>query len=159
MRYCEAPAAAKTRLVGKGKGMAVEATKVPVPHFLNTARNPVNLARPNLLSKYASPALRASWKVIYAPMVDPAVATATYSYHGLGRVVTRIARRIAGPPKVGTGQLSRIARKKSPRAPRCRNTERNERPRPVFWRITFNADHRRNPVLSFFRRGEPHLHV
>ena len=32
--YSEAPAAAKNRLVGKGKGIAVEATRLPVPDFL-----------------------------------------------------------------------------------------------------------------------------
>src|SRR5271169_1838886 len=79
-RYSDAPAAAKTRLVGKGKGMAVEATKVPVPHFLNTPRNAATLACPNLLSRYASPALRARRNVINAPIADPTVATAAYSY-------------------------------------------------------------------------------
>jgi hypothetical protein len=70
---------AKTGLVGKGKGMAVEATKVPVPHFLNISRNEEAFACANLLSRYASPPLRASRKVIYAPMVDPTVATEAYS--------------------------------------------------------------------------------
>src|SRR5580692_5495236 len=31
-----------------------------------------------------------------------------------------MAVRISGPPKVGIGELSRIARKKSPSAPKCR---------------------------------------
>jgi hypothetical protein len=122
--------------------MAVEATKVPVPHFLNTARNAETFACPNLLSRCASPAFRASRKVRYAPIVDPIVATAAYSYHGLRRVETRIARRISGPPKVGTGELSRIVRKKSPNAPRWRNIERHERPRFAFWSRIFKIDQR-----------------
>src|SRR5580692_8276474 len=81
-------------------------------------------------------------------MVDPAVATETYSYHGSRRVVTRMARRMSGPPKVGTGELSRIVRKKSPNAPRWRNIEKNERPRFAFWSRRFNIDHRGDPVLS-----------
>ena len=51
----EAPAAAKNMLVGKGKGTAVEATRVPVPHFLNTFRSADTLPSPNSQSKVSSP--------------------------------------------------------------------------------------------------------
>src|SRR5579871_1608147 len=98
--------------------MAVDATSVPVPHFLNIPRSADTLARPNLLSRYDCPALRASRKVITAPIVEPTVATTGYTYHGSRCVDTRIATRMSGPPKVGTGELSRIARKKSPNAPK-----------------------------------------
>jgi hypothetical protein len=66
------------------------------------------------------------------------VATAAYSYHGSRRAATRIARRISGPPKVGTGELSRMVRKNSPSAPRWRNVERNERPGFAFWSRVLN---------------------
>jgi hypothetical protein len=56
-------------------------------------------------------------------MTDPAVATAAYSYHGLRWVAARIAVKMSGPPNVGRGELSRIARKKSPSAPKWRNIE------------------------------------
>jgi len=47
-------------------------------------------------------------------MADPAVATAAYSYHGLRWAAARMAVRISGPPNVGKGELSRMARKNSP---------------------------------------------
>jgi hypothetical protein len=65
-----------------------------------------------------------------------------------------MARRMSGPPKVGTGELSRIARKKSPRAPKWRNVERNERRRFAFWSRTFNMDERGDPVPSFLLCGD-----
>src|SRR5580698_9326665 len=71
-------------------------------------------------------------------MVEPAVATAAYAYHGSRLVETRIATRISGPPKVGTGELSRIARKKSPNAPKWRNMEKIECPRFELWRTTLS---------------------
>src|SRR5580700_7813852 len=93
-------------------------------------------------------------------MVDPTVATATYSYHGLRRVVTRMASRISGPPKVGTGELSRIVRKNSPSAPRWRNLDRTECPRVAFWSRTFSMGHRGDPApfavpLLWFNGSEP----
>ena len=51
VRYLEAPAAAKNMLVGKGKGMAAEAARVPEPHFSNIFRSPDTLLSPNLLFK------------------------------------------------------------------------------------------------------------
>src|SRR5277367_2027602 len=119
--------------------MAVEAIKVPVPQCLKTPRNADTLACPNLLSRYACPAFRARRNVIYAPIADPMVATMAYSYQGLRRVETRMATRMSGPPKVGTGELSRIVRKKSPNAPRWRNTEKTVRPRgAAVWSRRFN---------------------
>ena len=53
-----------------------------------------------------------------APITDPAVATTAYSYHGLRWVAARMAVKMSGPPNVGKGELSRIARKKSPSAPK-----------------------------------------
>src|SRR5712691_12989816 len=52
-------------------------------------------------------------------MTDPAVAVAAYSYQGSRWLADKTAVRMSGAPKVGIGELSRIARKKSPRAPRC----------------------------------------
>src|SRR5271163_4834028 len=66
-------------------------------------------------------------KVRYAPTTDPAVATAAYSHQGLRWLPARIASRMSSPPKVGRGELSRIARKNRPNAPRCRKM-----------RVTFN---------------------
>jgi hypothetical protein len=47
---------------------------------------------------------------------------------------------MSGPPNVGSGELSRIARKKSPNAPKWRNIEAKLRPRAdlAVWRRTFN---------------------
>src|SRR5690349_9779387 len=47
---------------------------------------------------------------------------------------------MSGPPNVGSGELSRIARKKSPNAPKWRNIEAKLRPRTglAVWRRTFN---------------------
>jgi hypothetical protein len=61
--------------------------------------------------------------VRYAPITDPAVATAAYSYDGLRWLAARIAVKMSGPPNVGSGELSRMARKKSPNAPKWRNIE------------------------------------
>jgi len=83
---------------------------------------------PNLLCRYADPAFRAILNVRYAPITDPAVATAAYSYQGLRWVAARIAVKMSGPPNVGRGELSSIARKKSPSAPRWRNIEARLRP-------------------------------
>jgi hypothetical protein len=44
-------------------------------------------------------------------------------------VAARIAIRMSGPAKVGRGELSRIARKKSPNAPKWRKVEVRLRPR------------------------------
>src|SRR5580693_9112025 len=115
-------------LVGKGKGIAVEAASVPVPHFLKSFSRAETLPSPNLLFRYASPALRAIRNVIYAPITDPAVATAAYSYQGFRWLAARIAIRMSGPPNVGSGELSRIARKKSPSAPRWVSIEVKLRP-------------------------------
>jgi hypothetical protein len=54
-------------------------------------------------------------------MTDPAVAVRAYSNHGPRWLAARIAVRMSGPAKVGSGELSRIARKNRPSAPRCRN--------------------------------------
>jgi hypothetical protein len=62
---------------------------------------------PNLLCRYADPAFRAILNVRYAPITDPAVATAAYSYHGSRWVAARIAVKMSGAPKVGRGELSR----------------------------------------------------
>src|SRR5438552_18426303 len=95
---------------------------------------------PNLLCRYADPALRATLNVRRAPTTDPAVATAAYSYHGLRWLAARIAVRMSGPPNVGRGELSRIARKKSPSAPKWRNIEVTPCPRfrLAFWMKAFN---------------------
>src|ERR1039458_2648631 len=61
--------------------------------------------------------------VRYAPVTDPAVATAAYSYPGSRWRAARIAVKMSGPPNVGRGELSRIARKRSPSAPKWRNIE------------------------------------
>src|SRR5207253_8139914 len=47
---------------------------------------------------------------------------------------------MSGPPNVGSGELSRIARKKSPSAPKWRNIEVTPCPRfrLAFWMKTFN---------------------
>src|ERR1700681_2871535 len=73
-------------------------------------------------------------------MADPAVATAAYSYHGLRWAAARMAVRISGPPNVGKGELSRIARKNSPSAPKWRNIEAMLRPLfgLALWMRTFN---------------------
>ena len=75
-----------------------------------------------------------------APITDPTVATAAYSYHGLRWLAARIAVRMSGPPNVGRGELSRIARKKSPSAPKWRNIEVTPCPRfrLAFWMKAFN---------------------
>src|SRR5438445_4582769 len=75
-----------------------------------------------------------------APNTDPTVATAAYSYHGLRWLAARIAVRMSGPPNVGSEELSRIARKKSPSAPKWRNIEVTPCPRfrLAFWMKTFN---------------------
>src|SRR5579863_8498686 len=107
-------------LVGEGIGMAAEAARVPVPHFLNSFRNFAIFPLLNLRFRNAEPALRATRNVRYAPTTDPAVAIAAYSYQGLRWLAERTAVRMSGPAKVGMGELSRIARKKRPNAPRCR---------------------------------------
>src|ERR1700744_6492352 len=117
-RYPEAPAAAKITLVGNGNGIAVDATRVPEPHFWNKLSAPATRMRLNLLFRYALPALRASAKVMYAPRIEPAVAAVTYSYQGFRRLATSSTRRMSGPPNVGTGELSRTASENSPNAPR-----------------------------------------
>ena len=104
--------------------MAVEATSVPVPHFLNSFRNFDNLPFLNLRSRYTAPAPRASRNVMYAPRTDPAVADAAYSYQRGLWLAARIAVRMSGPAKVGMGELSIIARAKSPAAPRWRSVDR-----------------------------------
>jgi len=74
------------------------------------------------------------------PQPDPAFATAAYSYYGLRWLAARIAVRMSGPPNVGRGELSTIARKKSPSAPKRRNIEVTPCPRRgrVFWMTNFN---------------------
>src|SRR5580658_228581 len=119
----DAPAAAKNMLVGVGMGMAVEAMRVPVPHLLKSFRNFDSLLFLNLLSRYADPALRATRNVRKAPMTDPAVAMAAYSYQGSRCVADKTAVRMSGPLNVGMGELSRMAMKKRPSAPRWRRVE------------------------------------
>src|ERR1017187_3288121 len=97
---------------------------------------------PNLLCKYADPAFRASLNVRYAPITDPAVATAAYSYHGLRWLAARIAVKMSGPPNVGSGELSTMARENSPNAPKWRNIEVTPWPQRgvASWRKMFNTN-------------------
>ena len=78
----------------------------------------------------------------YAPITDPAVATAAYSYQGLRWLAARIAVKMSGPPNVGSGELSTMAREKSPNAPKWRNIEVKPSPRPGVapWRKMFNTN-------------------
>src|ERR1017187_9016563 len=101
---------------------------------------------PNLLCKYADPAFRPSPNVRYAPITDPAVATAAYSYQGLRWLAARIAVKMSGPPNVGSGELSTMAREKSPNAPKWRNIEVKPWPRRgvACWRKMFNT----NPLFQ-----------
>src|SRR5215469_15361629 len=92
---------------------------MPRPQRSKSFRS-LGILRPLNLSRYAFPAPRASLKVRYAPITAPAVAAPAYSYQGLRRLATRMARRMSGPPKVGSGVPSRIAKKNNPNAPRCR---------------------------------------
>src|SRR5579864_4931872 len=59
---------------------------------------------------------------------------------------------MSGPPNVGTGELSRIARKKSPNAPKWRNIEAKLRPRAgvAVWKRTFNMGNL-TTILDCFR--------
>ena len=66
-------------------------------------------------------------------MTDPTVAVAAYSYQGLRWLADRMAVRMSGPPKVGMGELSRMARKKSPRAPRWRRVAAKVRDEGRLW--------------------------
>ena len=59
MLYFEAPAAANNKLVGKGNGIAVDATSAPVPHFWKKWSMVSTFRFPNLLCRKADPALRA----------------------------------------------------------------------------------------------------
>src|SRR5580693_1978584 len=104
-------------LVGKGKGIAVEAASVPVPHFLKSFSRAETLPSPNLLFRYASPALRAIRNVIYAPITDPAVATAAYSYQGFRWLAARIAIRMSGPPNVAAGSYPGSRERRAPALP------------------------------------------
>ena len=78
----------------------------------------------------------------YAPITDPAVATAAYSYHGLRWLAARIAVKMSGPPNVGSGELSTMAREKSPNAPKWWNIEVKPWPRRgvACWRKMFNTN-------------------
>src|SRR5271169_136864 len=105
-------------LVGNGNGMAQEAKRAPSLDFLKSFRIAATLPFLNLRSRYAEPALRARRNVRYAPMTEPAVATNAYSYQGSRWLAERIAVRMSGPANVGSGELSRMAREKRPRAPR-----------------------------------------
>src|SRR5580692_8444990 len=58
-----------------------------------------------------------------APATDPGVAQAAYSSQRSWRAADRTAVRMSGPPKVGMGELSRMARKKRPAAPRWRRVD------------------------------------
>jgi len=80
--------------------------------------------------------------VRYAPITDPAVATAAYSYHGLRWLAARIAVKMSGPPNVGSGELSTMAREKSPNAPKWWNIEVKPWPRRgvACWRKMFNTN-------------------
>jgi hypothetical protein len=80
--------------------------------------------------------------VRYAPITDPAVATAAYSYHGLRWLAARIAVKMSGPPNVGSGELSTMAREKSPNAPKWRNIEVKPWPQRgvACWRKMFNTN-------------------
>jgi len=80
--------------------------------------------------------------VRYAPITDPAVATAAYSYHGLRWLAARIAVKMSGPPNVGSGELSTMAREKSPNAPKWWNIEVTPWPRRgvASWRKMFNTN-------------------
>src|SRR5579862_382622 len=124
-KYRTARAAAKNMLVGVGSGIAADAAKVPVPQRRNSFRNFASLPFLNFLSRYADPARRAMRNVKYAPKTDPPVAVAANSYHSGRWLAARMAVRISGPANVGIGELSRMARKKSPAAPRCRSVDRN----------------------------------
>jgi hypothetical protein len=55
-------------------------------------------------------------------------------------VAASIAIRISGPPNVGIGELSRIARKKSPKAPKWLNIEVKLRPRTVWMKAINNGN-------------------
>ncbi len=86
-------------------------------------------------------------------MTEPAVATAAYSYQGLRWLAARIAVRISGPPNVGSGELSKMARKKSPNAPKWRNIDVTLCP-PCgmpFWTKMFNT----NSIYQLRRRLFP----
>ena len=78
----------------------------------------------------------------YAPITDPAVATAAYSYHGLRWLAARIAVKMSGPPNVGSGELSTMAREKSPNAPKWWNIEVTPWPQRgvASWRKMFNTN-------------------
>src|SRR5580704_17588074 len=60
-------------------------------------------------------------------MTDPAVAVAAYSYQGSRWAADSTAVRMSGPLKVGMGELSRMAMKKSPNAPRWTRVEEKVR--------------------------------
>src|SRR5579862_66730 len=107
-------------LVGVGNGIAEDATRVPVPHRLNSFRNFFTRPFLNFWSRYADPALRAIRNVRNAPRTDPAVADAAYSYQRGRWLAARTAVRMSGPAKLGIGELSRMANPNSPAAPRCR---------------------------------------
>jgi hypothetical protein len=46
--------------------------------------------------------------------------------------------RMSGPPKVGNGELSRMASENNPSAPRCRNTAKIVRCRGELWNRRFS---------------------
>src|SRR5579864_3176403 len=66
-------------------------------------------------------------------MTDPAVAEAAYSHHNGRWLAARMAVTMSGPPNVGKGVLSRIARKNNPAAPRCRRAAVNVRAGRLRW--------------------------
>jgi hypothetical protein len=67
---------------GVGKGTAVEMARAPVPHLSNSLKRRGTRQLPKCLFRYSRPAWRASLKVMNAPINEPAVAAAAYSYHG-----------------------------------------------------------------------------
>src|ERR1700679_1414177 len=129
-------------LVGIGIGTAVETAIALVPHFCKKLIWSPSFRCANWLCCYAAPVDRAPLTVRYAPITDPAVATAAYSYHGLRWLAARIAVKMSGPPNVGSGELSRMARKKRPNAPKWRNIEVTPWPRRGVapWKKMFNTN-------------------